>query len=68
MGGLTGGELDRQHNGHEWSHSLNVVQAAVSIVGVTTLRQEDPVEFGSFSRAFCTLFRIVAGETWCQEL
>jgi hypothetical protein len=37
-------------------------------VGVTIFREEDPAEFGSFLRSFCTLFRIVAGETWSQEL
>ncbi len=37
-------------------------------MGVTIFRNEDPAEFGTFSRSFCTLFRIVAGETWCQDL
>jgi hypothetical protein len=41
---------------------------ADSIVGVTIFREEDPIEFGSFSRSFCALFRIVAGETWFQNL
>jgi hypothetical protein len=39
-----------------------------SIVGVATFRALDPLEFGSFSRAFVSLFRISAGETWFQEM
>jgi hypothetical protein len=49
-------------------HLLRISINPDSIVGVSTFRLDDPVEFGSFARAFASLFRIVAGETWLQNL
>jgi hypothetical protein len=41
---------------------------ADAILGVSLFASEAPDQFGKFNRAFVTLFRIAAGETWIDSL
>jgi hypothetical protein len=45
-----------------------VVMAIYAIIGVTYFRDDAPDEFGKFDRAFVSMFRITAGETWVEAL
>ena len=44
--------------------TVGATMARYSIVGVTYFRDDSPDDFGSLDRAFVTMFRITAGETW----
>ncbi len=41
---------------------------ADSILGVSLFSEIAPDQFGKFNRAFVTLFRIAAGDTWIDQL
>jgi hypothetical protein len=39
-----------------------------SIIGVTLFSEIAPQDFGAFDRAFVSMFRLTAGETWLDSL
>ena len=42
--------------------------SADSIMGVTFFADDAPEEFGKFDRAFITMYRLTAGDTWVRSL
>ena len=45
-----------------------VGRAPDAILGVALFKEMAPSSFGRFNRAFVSMFRIAAGETWIEEL
>lgn len=45
-----------------------LARCADAIIGVSFFSGTDPPDFGRFDRAFAALFKILGGETWCDEL
>ena len=37
-------------------------------MGVSVFGERDTEDFGNFSRAFISMFRLTAGDTWVQSL
>ena len=46
---------------------MMVLVSFYSIVGVSLFREQSTYMFGSFTRAFCVMFRVVGGETWLGD-
>ena len=50
------------------SHSPHAPRPADAILGVSLFADIAPNEFGKFNRAFVSLFRLAAGDTWVDSL
>jgi hypothetical protein len=46
----------------------NDLSSPDSIIGVTLFSEVAPQDFGAFDRAFVSMFRLTAGETWLESL
>ena len=50
------------------SHAINALSPADAILGVSLFSDVAPDQFGKFNRAFLSLFKVAAGDTWIDML
>jgi hypothetical protein len=53
---------------HSKQRTIDALSPADAILGVSLFADIAPDEFGKFNRAFVTLFKIAAGDTWIDAL